>query len=440
MKKSKLKKIIKEHIREAIVLKRYGDKIVAASDLEKPDERKSETFSNMKKLKQAGFKWDSEINHWYKPSSELSSAMQSATQLNPAHKIIKVLEDLPELIMSQKDFSEKKQITDKLDAYIDSLIEDVESAAGSEELQRLMTFQAKLSSTLKSYSLRNTALIYIQNPKATRIAGVKDWEKLHRKPKSEIGYFVMPKKNWGKANKIKKEIKANAGDEQKVAELTQRLEDLKTSFKYHINKGIIIFVPVGGKAKEELLDSPDKEKFIKFFKPVKVVDIADTEPIDERGEMPEVEWHANSEPNEVADKLTGLLSNLASNMGVEITHDDSKRGEQGYSAGDKINLSSHIAGVEKSATLAHEIAHELLHHKKTSIFYDESNPSNEMRELQAESIAYLILKHYDLPVKQMANYLAMWKANKEKIMKDLPTLKTVADFIIDKIDDLEETQ
>jgi hypothetical protein len=74
------------------------------------------------------------------------------------------------------------------------------------------------------------------------------------------------------------------------------------------------------------------------------------------------------------------------------------------------------------------------------MFYDESNPSNDMRELQAESVAYLVLKHYDLPVKAMATYLALWKANKEKIIQDLPTLKKVANFIIEQIDKLEEKQ
>jgi antirestriction protein ArdC len=386
MQHSELKNIIRNLVREAIVLKRNGDKIVAVSDLGDPKLQSRETFKNKNKLKSGGFKWDSEVGAWAKPSGDFSSAMTTATSLNPAHAIINAVEDLPEFIMGQDGVNKKKELADKVDQYIESLISDVEDAGSSEELQRFMDFNSKF----RKYSWNNTLLIYIQRPNAKKVAGFKVWkDKLHRKVKKG-------------------------------------------------SKGITIFAPMSKKVDEKQLDGAVKDRKYTFFRPVTVFDIADTEPIDERGEIPEMEWHSNSEPNAVADKLTGLVIELATNMGVEVTHDDAKRGEQGYSAGDKVNLSSHIDGVEKSATLVHEIAHELLHHEKTSMFFDESKPGNDMRELQAESVAYLVLKHYDLPVKQMANYLAMWRANKDSIIKSLPTLKKVSNFVIEQIDKLEE--
>jgi antirestriction protein ArdC len=383
-----LRQLVKECVREAIILKRHEDNILAISDLDNPKDQSRETFKNKNKLKKAGFKWNPNVGAWSKPASDFSSAMRTASELNPAHEIFNAVEDLPEFIMGVDAVNKKKELAEKVDRYIDALVDDVEAAGGSEELQRFMDFNSKF----RTYSWNNTLLIYIQRPTAKRVAGKGTWyKKFHRK------------------------LKLGA-------------------------KGITIFAPMTKKVKEKDLDGMDKEQKISFFRPVTVFDIEDTEPIDERGEIPNLEWHADSEPNEVADKLTGLVIELATNMGVKITHDPSKRGEQGYSAGDKINLSSHIDGVEKSATLVHEIAHELLHHEKTSMFYDESNPSNDMRELQAESVAYLVLKHYDLPVKAMATYLALWKANKEKIIQDLPTLKKVANFIIEQIDKLEEKQ
>ena len=58
-----------------------------------------------------------------------------------------------------------------------------------------------------------------------------------------------------------------------------------------------------------------------------------------------------------------------------------------------------------------------------------------MKELQAESVSYVVLKHYGLPVQHHTTYLALWKANKEKIQKNLEGISKVSQFIINKIDE-----
>jgi hypothetical protein len=60
-----------------------------------------------------------------------------------------------------------------------------------------------------------------------------------------------------------------------------------------------------------------------------------------------------------------------------------------------------------------------------------------MKELQAESVSYVILKHYDLPVSHHPTYLVLWRANKEKIMKNFDIIQKCAKFIIGKIDNIE---
>jgi hypothetical protein len=65
---------------------------------------------------------------------------------------------------------------------------------------------------------------------------------------------------------------------------------------------------------------------------------------------------------------------------------------------------------------------------------DVDSSSREMKELQAESVSYVVLKHYGLPVTQHPTYLALWKANKEKIMKNLQVIQKCAKYIIDGID------
>ena len=167
-------------------------------------------------------------------------------------------------------------------------------------------------------------------------------------------------------------------------------------------------------------------------------DVSDTEAIDERGEIPELQWFDKNTPSETADRLVSLTTELITNMGIDVTKDDAIGGEQGYSEGGRINITSNVEGVAHAATLIHEVAHELLHWKESSIFYIDPRPDREIRELQAESVAYLVCKHYDLPVKQMANYLALWRANKDAIMSQLTTLKKTADFIITELDKIAD--
>jgi hypothetical protein len=87
--------------------------------------------------------------------------------------------------------------------------------------------------------------------------------------------------------------------------------------------------------------------------------------------------------------------------------------------------------------MIHEIAHELMHWKKSSIYFidnGEGKSKNELQELQAESVSYVVLKHYGIPVAHHATYLALWKANKERIQNNLEIISKVSQFIIDKID------
>lgn len=385
MKRSRLKQIIKEAISEAIVLRRYGDDILAVSDLEDKRDASRETFKSKNKLKNAGFKWDSTVGAWKAKGSDLKSIKNTIQGLNTNHPVIDTIENLPEFVREEGAEDRKSELSNKIDNYITSLISDVDNAVNSEEFAKFMAFNSKF----RSYSINNTLLIYLQRPDAKKVAGFNKWKELHRR--------------------VKKGAKA-----------------------------ISIFAPMTKKVEEKDLDSAVRERKYTFFRPVNVFDVSDTEPIDERGEVPELDWFDKNTPSETANKLVAAVTELIKNMDIDVTKDDSSHGEKGYSQGGKINISSDVEGVAHAATLIHEVAHELLHWKETSLFYIEPRPDRLMQELQAESVAYLVCKHYDLPVKQMANYLAMWKANKDAIMSQLTTLKKTADFIITEIDKLIE--
>jgi hypothetical protein len=160
--------------------------------------------------------------------------------------------------------------------------------------------------------------------------------------------------------------------------------------------------------------------------------------MDERGDIPdEPQWWGDNTPSETADELFMYASEVASDLGIKVTQSDAKGGEKGFAAGDHINISSDVSGAGRLSTMIHEIAHELMHFKAKSIFYqdDEVRGSSALKELQAESVSYVVLKHYGLPVSHHTTYLALWKANKEKIQSNLEVISKVAQFIISKIDE-----
>ncbi len=239
-------------------------------------------------------------------------------------------------------------------------------------------------------------MIFIQRPDATKVAGFRQWEeKFHRRVKKG-------------------------------------------------SKGIMIFAPITkkvGNAEAEIENNDSSERVISTFRPVYVFDVSDTEPIDDKGNLPEEpQWFDNNTPSETADELTKYTEVVVQELGIDLTKADAQGKEKGYSSGDHINLTSNVEGVGQLSTLIHELAHELMHWKKSSPFYDETNIQNnqrrEMQELQAESVSYTVLRHYNIPVKHHATYLALWKANKDKIKSNMEIIIKVAKFIIEKIDNV----
>tara|TARA_R110000772_G_scaffold17946_3_gene49915 strand:+ start:90632 stop:93991 length:3360 start_codon:yes stop_codon:yes gene_type:complete len=394
---AKKKSNIKEGVmREALKLQhdREKQKLIVISDLEGKAANK-ETFTNKKILKQNGFIWTGKF--WAIEADRLEDAKRTLTLINKADYLIDTLEDVEEAIAGSAA-ENKDLLSARLDQYIMDLANATDEAALSAEIRRYLTFFSKFH----NYSFNNRILIYIQRPTATRVSSFRNWKSKHR------------------------QVKRGA-------------------------KGIDILVPIIRKdartKAKATFDIPGIEKLMgkQYDKEVsgwrvgKVFDIADTEAIDERGDIPDTpKWDADNTPSEKADMLFRAVSEVASDMGVKITADMAKRGEKGYSGGDHINISSGVEGVGRFSTMVHEVAHELMHRKESSIYFiDNSKEGNvsALRELQAESVSYVVLKHYNMPVEQHATYLALWRANKEKIQNNLKIISKVSQFIITKMDE-----
>jgi hypothetical protein len=381
---------IKEYTQLAESLKLVYDKekdILGVVSTE-PDEKAAsgETYKNKKLLKNSGFRWEG--GKWVTDGSNLEQAKQAIIAANKLEYMIDTLEDLEAFVHNATADPRKDKLTDRITSYIEELANETDEAAASEEIRRYLEFFAKFH----QYSFHNKILIYIQKPDATRVASFRQWKKAHRS--------------------------VNRGEQ-----------------------GISIFVPVFRKGENPLYNKnidPDKAKPVKFTVG-KVFDISQTSATSPEGEVPEEpQWWGSDEPSDVADKLYDLIVEVAKSDGIDVTNDVSKGREKGYSAGGHINITSDVAGVAKAATIAHEYAHELMHWDGKSKFYvgDGIARQRAVAELQAESVSYVVMRHFDLPCEHSTTYVALWKATKDTIHKNIKYISNVAHYIITKVERL----
>ena len=388
--------VSKTMLYENLILKKKENKIYVVSD--DPNEKQKpfkdwETVRNKEKLKKAGFSFDGTA--WWLPTTKLQQAQEIISQINnsPIEQFIDKVEDLPDFIDSSDDFSKKGDLTRKIEGFIDALSKEVDEVKATKIYKEYIEFASKFH----TYSFNNIILIYIQNPNATKLMGYKKWNTVNRRVKKGA------KAIWIYAPMIMKDDDFESGSDAGF-------------------------------------DSAVQNKKVVGFKAVKVFDITDTESMNPKGEIPqEPKWFGDSLPEEKADRLFDLGLKLSDNLGIKVDREEAKRGEKGWALKDHINIVTDIAGAGAFSTLIHEIAHSLMHFEDSSPFFinDENKLSKEEKELQAETVSYIVLKHYDLPAQHHPVYLAIWKANKESFQKHMSIMTKVASFVIKNIDKLQ---
>jgi len=161
----------------------------------------------------------------------------------------------------------------------------------------------------------------------------------------------------------------------------------------------------------------EAEQRLVGFKVVYVFDVSQTD-----GEpLPEPpDWKSPEKDAELQERL--LL--FAQSKGIQVQIKSLGRDIQGASLGGKVILDPQ-AGTK---TLIHEIAHELLHHVKHVL------TDHTYRELEAESVAYVVARHFGLNGLSSPNYNALHGATAELIMEHLERIRNTAVEIIKAIE------
>lgn len=277
---------------------------------------------------------------------------------------------------------------------IKAVLERIENALvginSNEDWLKYLYFQSQFY----NYSFGNTILIYTQNPQASYVKGYKAW--------NQLGRYV------------KKGAKGLAI----LAPCVRKVEEFKeeeNKMEYHDAKGEKV-----------------TKKVIAGFRVTYVFDILDTDGSDEF--LPVL--------------VTGLLGNgeqekcIYEKLVVQISKRHTIKEIQGTASKGSYNLDtkeimirSDLEYVQKIKTLLHEYAHAI-----DFAFHPEESIKRNIRELIAESTAFIVAQHLGLDTSRYSvSYLKSWMKDKKELRDIAETVQKISQQIISEVAEEEFT-
>ena len=257
---------------------------------------------------------------------------------------------------------------------LEQLNNRIDSVRNSDEFKSMLQFLGKFH----NYSYQNSILIQMQKPDASYVAGYKQWQK-----------------------KFNRHVKKG-----------EKAISILAPFTY--KKKVTAEKKVDGKIKEV-----EKEVKRMYFRPVNVFDVSQTE--------------GDSLPNldiSVVDDCIRLYKPLAQYTefkDIILKLKMLPEALKGYSRGGEIVLNKILNQTERAGVLVHELGHELLHQK------DESELCKEVKEMEAEAAAFVVMDHYGVDIKS-DKYLALYKESYD-LKQSLKRIDNLASEIINYCDD-----
>ena len=131
------------------------------------------------------------------------------------------------------------------------------------------------------------------------------------------------------------------------------------------------------------------------------------------------------DPSQFADKLRGLVAK----EGISLEYGKSIAPAQGVSFGGKIRLLPDMQPAEEFSVLAHELAHEMLHHSKA-----EAQLPKTVVETQAEAVAYVVCRGVGLETNSAAaDYIHLYNGDKKTLAESLSVIPETSSKILDQL-------
>lgn len=253
-------------------------------------------------------------------------------------------------------------------------------------------------SHFNNYSVRNIQLIKAQLPKASMVASFNEWKKRN-----------------GHVNKGEKALYVQAP---------------VTVIKKDADGKPVINADTG-----------EKETFT-YFKPVPVFDISQVSPVEGKElDLPKMGGAIPSQINkEYYQNVYRSLRDISQKEnGIPIRFRKLEKSDGFYSPKtNEITIKKGMTYEQTLSTLIHEMAHSELHNKKSSTERFEGKLTRSSKELQAESVAYVVSNHlgFDTSNDSFA-YLASWSQEAdglENLKAQLEIVQEEASSLMKRID------
>jgi len=409
-------------------------------------DKNMETKKVASKLGPLGFKWNG--REWWVFGNKLTKTMVDAlktinTELETEGGQTGDLQDfLTQLEGFKAELQDagadipvktKTELEANLEQYIEDIANATDERAASASLQKFLNFSSKFH----QYSFNNIMFIYLQDPNATKVAGKNKWKKDFNRT------VVDPSKaitiNCG--NKFYRNPRTG-----KLAEYTLDQQKADRQYVQRVQSG-------QERVDRTKMDAISTRKSIVHigFKPCLVYDVANTtgDPLPANPD-----WKGGNDDRADAIALFSIAKKSLESMGVRVTQDPATAGENGWSRKGQINVSADATGTGAASTIFHEWAHDLLH-QKGGQFYERAQKyfvdkgqlnfaqMKQIKEVQAETVAATLCKHYGLPTDHQPTYMALWQAqgglnSKQLIRENISTITAVSNFILKQVDKYDD--
>ncbi|MDR7574510.1 MAG: ArdC-like ssDNA-binding domain-containing protein [Armatimonadota bacterium] len=242
-------------------------------------------------------------------------------------------------------------------------------------IREWLLFQARFH----KYSAFNTWLIRAQRPDATLVAGYRRWQELGRQVrKGEKGIAIL-------CPRPRRYVQLVEGPDGEVVE--EVVED-----------GV-------------------------YFVTGYVFDVAQTE-----GE-PLPEAPSIIPTGDGGAELTRRLEALCAQRGIAVERRNIRAKAYGLSYGGRVVVDRSLSGLGEAFTLAHELAHELAHDHLAR--YDLPR---EVREVEAEAVAFVVLAHFGYEIPEAGNYVALWDRDGKILRERMERIASVSREIIEALE------
>ena len=295
-----------------------------------------------------------------------------------------------------KNREQLKEITDRIEAGIRDIFE-------SGDMEKYRNYLRTMS-RFHNYSLNNQALIHLQRPDATLVAGYNRWrDKFSRHVlRGEKGITIIA------PTPYKKKI------EQEKLDPDTKLPILDADGK---------------------IVTEEREIEIPMFRPVKVFDYAQTDgkPLPERVASPVANLTGSVENYEA------FMEALRRSSPVPVEVKPLSADVDGYFSpkSQSITLREGMSEVQTVSAAVHEIAHAKLHNYGLQQAAERKAKSRNTEEVEAESISFMVCAYFGIETGANSfGYVATWSKNAElpEFRASLDTISKTANGIITDVE------